>query len=113
MGKSEKKAKTVKNFQAYGRVNVLYQHGQAIAKVPQEASLLRHYSSCLRQVSKKAVLKLHPALKRQICSYCSSLLVPGVTVSVRSSSKRVKLHCSICGHVHVYDAKMVDHFGLF
>ncbi|CAI8509250.1 unnamed protein product [Pichia kudriavzevii] len=63
----------------------------------QRDTLSRTYLNQMDLVSKKAVLKLHPSIKRTICKQCSRLLVEGLTCSIRvvNESKRQQPHCDV------------------
>ncbi|KAF8149498.1 RNAse P Rpr2/Rpp21/SNM1 subunit domain-containing protein [Crassisporium funariophilum] len=58
--------------------------------------LARSYIKCMRVVGEKTTVKMDPAVKRSLCSGCSTTLVPGSTASVRV--KRSPCH----GHIIVY-----------
>lgn len=60
-------------------------------------TLSRKYLNHMDLVSKKAVLKLHPDMKRTMCKECSRLLVDGVTCTARleNKSKRRLPHCDV------------------
>ncbi|CAH1274103.1 RPP21 [Branchiostoma lanceolatum] len=93
MGK-RKKADTVgqiagkDNFQ---RMNFLYQMAHTVMSVnPNNAQLARYYTSTLKRISKNCVQRQDPSVKRTICKRCDSLLIPGVTATVRIRAKREK-----------------------
>jgi len=55
----------------------------------------------MKAIGQKTVVKLDPSVKRTICKGCDSLLIPGVTATVRSKSssshqKLVRLLCLSC-----------------
>jgi len=65
--------------------------------------LSRTLSKSMKVISKKAVLRMDPSVKRSICRSCHLLLLPGHTSSTRvipSSSHRhkVQMTCSACQH---------------
>lgn len=60
-------------------------------------SLSRMYLNHMDLVSKKAVLKLHPDIKRTICKKCSRLQIDGYTTTTRiiNESNKQLPHCNI------------------
>ncbi|KAA1064589.1 hypothetical protein PGT21_008755 [Puccinia graminis f. sp. tritici] len=73
-----------------------------IANLPM-LGLSRTLSKTMKVISKKAVLRMDPSVKRSICRSCHLLLIPGYTSStrvLRSSSHRHKVNvtCSACQH---------------
>lgn len=70
-------------------------------------SLARLYLNHMDLVSKKAVLKLHPDIKRTVCKRCSRLLINGLTSTTRISndSKKMLSYCDVleiecqCGYL--------------
>lgn len=90
------------------RVTYLYKVGslmlsKQLEKYDSEAAsksvdtLSRKYLNHMNLVSKKAVLKLHPDMKRTLCKQCSRLLVEGVTCTIRleNKSKKQLPHCDV------------------
>lgn len=71
------------------------------------SALSRMYAHHLGQVSKKAVLKLHPDLKRSICKRCSRVGIPGINIKIRDVNEstaqkdiaRVLEWQCVCGEV--------------
>jgi len=64
------------------------------------ADLSREYSRSMKIVSQKAVVKMDPSVKRTICKQCSTVLLPGVNVSVRVQKSPSHNHAMIytCNH---------------
>lgn len=92
----------------YHRVTYLYKVGSLMLSKQLENydeemtnksvdTLSRIYLNHMDVVSKKAVLKLHPDMKRTMCKQCSRLLVEGVTCTVRmvNNSKKKLQHCDV------------------
>lgn len=89
------------------RVTYLYKLGTLMAFKQFEAhsnqkrksldALSRKFLNHMDLVSKKAVLKLHPNIKRTICKKCSRLLINGLSSSTRikNDSKEHLSHCDI------------------
>ncbi|KAI8494968.1 Ribonuclease P protein subunit p21 [Branchiostoma belcheri] len=76
------------NFQ---RMNFLYQMAHTVMSTnPNNVQLARFYTSTLKKVSKTSVQRQDPSVKRTICKRCDSLLIPGVTATVRIRAKREK-----------------------
>lgn len=84
-------------------------------------TLSRKYFNHMDLVSKKAVLKLHPDMKRTLCKQCSRLLVEGVTCSTRvvNKSKKRLPHCDVleltctCGTAKRFPVGMDPEYTLF
>ncbi|KAI8928860.1 hypothetical protein BC831DRAFT_446929 [Entophlyctis helioformis] len=56
----------------------------------------------MKQVAKRLVVRLDPHVKRTICKRCFTVLVPGVTMTVRTSDKpvpRVEMTCTCCSRM--------------
>lgn len=65
------------------------------------AYLSRAYVSSMKSIGRKTVVKLDPSVKRTICKGCDTLLIPGVTATVRSKfspshQKLVRFSCLNC-----------------
>ncbi|OAV89293.1 hypothetical protein PTTG_11879 [Puccinia triticina 1-1 BBBD Race 1] len=75
---------------------------QPIANLP-ILGLSRILTKSMKVISKKAVVRMDPSVKRSICRSCHLLLIPGHTSTtrvLRSSSHRHKVNvtCSACQH---------------
>ncbi|XP_075770346.1 ribonuclease P protein subunit p21 [Pelodiscus sinensis] len=79
----------VKDKEAFQRLSFLYQAAHCVlAQNPENQALARFYSHTQRSISRRLVLRQDPSVKRTICKSCSSLLVPGVSATVRQRSRR-------------------------
>ncbi|CAI9720891.1 P subunit p21-like [Octopus vulgaris] len=100
MGKCDKGIPFKESFQ---RINFLYQAAYLTLTVnPQNTGLVRFYINTLKTIAQRQVLRLDPHLKRTICKRCFSLLVPGLTATIRSRRRREKhtvVTCLECGLV--------------
>lgn len=113
----------------YQRSTYLYKLGSIIANkniVKHDKSfdtLSRMYINHMDLVSKKAVLKLHPNIKRTICKQCSRIQIPGVesTCKLRlmnesktqiESANLLVLKCC-CGHVKRFPIGRNPEYELF
>uniref|UniRef100_A0A8C4QW06 Ribonuclease P 21 subunit n=1 Tax=Eptatretus burgeri TaxID=7764 RepID=A0A8C4QW06_EPTBU len=54
-----------------------------LAQDPENQELVRFYMHTMKTIGQRLVLKLAPSIKRNICKTCNSLLVPGVTSTIR------------------------------
>ncbi|KAJ6587228.1 RNAse P Rpr2/Rpp21/SNM1 subunit domain-containing protein [Mycena vulgaris] len=83
-------------------------HGKGKDKRPKKArkmgvhDLSTAYVHAMNTVARKTMVKMDPAVKRTLCSGCSTVLVPGSTASVRVKSSKVHGHvmhyrCAACG----------------
>ncbi|RDD36566.1 Ribonuclease P protein subunit p21 [Trichoplax sp. H2] len=93
----------VPNKEISHRINFMYQAAHTAltcGKSQEEANqLCRIYVRSLRKIAKKLVLRLDPNIKRTLCKKCDLLLIPGITSTIRHSSKREKhviLKCKDC-----------------
>lgn len=84
-------------------------------------TLSRKYLNHMDLVSKKAVLKLHPNIKRTICKKCSRLLVDGLssTTRIKNDSKKKTSQCDVlqikckCGCVKRFPIGKNPEYTLF
>lgn len=100
MGKADKSIPYKEVFQ---RINFLYQAAYLTLTLNQNnIGLVRFYISTLKAIAKRQVLRLDPHLRRTLCKRCYSLLVPGVSATVRCQKNREKhtvVTCLDCGLV--------------
>uniref|UniRef100_UPI00358F21D7 ribonuclease P protein subunit p21 n=1 Tax=Myxine glutinosa TaxID=7769 RepID=UPI00358F21D7 len=88
-----------KDKDAFKRMNFLYQASHCLlAQDPENQELVRFYMHTMKTIGQRLVLKLAPSIKRNICKTCSSLLVPGVTSTVRHRQRRrhMVVTCLFC-----------------
>ncbi|KPP61732.1 hypothetical protein Z043_120139 [Scleropages formosus] len=97
-------AGNIKDKEAFQRLNFLYQAAHCVLQQnpAENVELARFYCFTQKTVSKRLVLRQDPSVKRTICKKCCSLLVPGVTATVRqrrcSRRRRVTVvRCLSCG----------------
>ncbi|KAM4795751.1 ribonuclease P protein subunit p21-like [Rhinophrynus dorsalis] len=95
-------ATQVKDKEAFQRLNFLYQAAHCVlAQNPENVELARFYCHTERMISKRLVLRQDPSVKRTICKRCSSLLIPGITSTVRQKKRRGQrqtvVRCLSCG----------------
>ncbi|XP_030631885.1 ribonuclease P protein subunit p21 isoform X1 [Chanos chanos] len=85
-------AGNIKDKEAFQRLNFLYQAAHCVlAQNPENVELSRFYCSTQKTIAKRLVLRQDPSVKRTVCKRCCTLLVPGVTATVRQ--KRHKREC--------------------
>ncbi|KAM4700897.1 ribonuclease P protein subunit p21-like [Discoglossus pictus] len=92
----------IKDKEAFQRLNFLYQAAHCVlAQNPENVELARFYCHTERMISKRLVLRQDPSVKRTICKRCSSLLVPGITSTVRQKKhhgqRQTVVRCLSCG----------------
>ncbi|XP_051549070.1 ribonuclease P protein subunit p21-like [Myxocyprinus asiaticus] len=96
-------AGNVKDKEAFQRLNFLYQAAHCVlAQNPENIELARFYCFTQKTISKRLVLRQDHSVKRTICKKCCTLLVPGVTSSVRQKrgprpQRRTIVRCLSCG----------------
>ncbi|XP_038228296.1 ribonuclease P protein subunit p21 [Dermochelys coriacea] len=92
----------VKDKEAFQRLSFLYQAAHCVlAQNPENQALARFYCHAQRSISRRLVLRQDPSVKRTICKSCSSLLVPGISSTVRQRRHRGRrwsvIRCLCCG----------------
>ncbi|KAM9321655.1 ribonuclease P protein subunit p21-like [Gastrophryne carolinensis] len=92
----------IKDKEAFQRLNYLYQAAHCVlAQNPENVELARFYCHTEKMISKRLVLRQDPSIKRTICKRCSSLLLPGITCTVRQrkrrGQRRTVVRCLSCG----------------
>ncbi|XP_017548818.1 ribonuclease P protein subunit p21 [Pygocentrus nattereri] len=96
-------AGNIKDKEAFQRLNFLYQAAHCVlAHNPENVELARFYCFTQKTIAKRLVLRQDPSVKRTICKRCCSLLIPGVTSTVRQKRgprrQRVTvIRCLSCG----------------
>ena len=96
-----------KNKDALTRMNYLYQLAYEALKLNNQP-LARFYIYTMKGISKRLVIKLDKSIKTTICKHCDLLLVPGITMKVRVSSKRethIVETCLYCNNQKRYLAR--------
>ncbi|KAJ8279857.1 hypothetical protein COCON_G00069230 [Conger conger] len=93
----------IKDKEAFQRLNFLYQAAHCVlAQNPENVELARFYCFTQKTISKRLVLRQDPSVKRTMCKKCYSVLVPGVTATVRQRRSRNRecvtlVRCVSCG----------------
>ncbi|XP_026861313.1 ribonuclease P protein subunit p21 isoform X2 [Electrophorus electricus] len=101
-------AGSIKDKEAFQRLNFLYQAAHCVlAQNPENIELARFYCFTQKTIAKRLVLRQDPSVKRTICKKCCSLLIPGVTSTVRqrrgSRRQRVTVvRCLSCGFTKTF-----------
>uniref|UniRef100_A0A8C1AC28 Ribonuclease P 21 subunit n=1 Tax=Cyprinus carpio carpio TaxID=630221 RepID=A0A8C1AC28_CYPCA len=96
-------AGNIKDKEAYQRLNFLYQAAHCVlAQTPENTELARFYCLTQKTISKRLVLRQDPSVKRTICKKCCTLLIPGVTSTVRQKrgpmrQRKTIVRCLSCG----------------
>ena len=69
----------------YSRLNFLYHTIEHLVRsdLTGNIALINHHCKVFNQITQKKVLRHDPAIRRRICKKCCSLLVPGVTATIR------------------------------
>ena len=95
----KKAPKVIPHKDNYARVLFLYQAANHFA-VAKNSKLSRNMVRSLDLVAKKTTLKLSPSLKRTLCKKCSSILIPGLTMTMRieNLSKQKTSHNDVLVH---------------
>ncbi|KAG8587184.1 hypothetical protein GDO81_005596 [Engystomops pustulosus] len=95
-------ANQIKDKEAFERLNFLYQAAHCVlAANPENVELARFYCHTQKTIGKRLVLRQDPSIKRTICKRCSSLLLSGITCTVRQRKRRGQrltlVRCLSCG----------------
>lgn len=98
------------NQDAFNRMNFLYQAANMCIKMPTEQSvrMAAYYGMLLRGVGKKAQARMDPGMKRTLCKGCHTVLVPGVTATVKLQKKpasRVVWLCKCCSTIKRFNLR--------
>ena len=96
-----------KKEDALTRMNYLYQLAHEALKLNNQP-LARFYIYTMKGIAKRLVIKMDKSIKRTICKHCDSLLVSGITMRVRLSSKRephIVKTCLYCNNQKRYLAR--------
>eukprot|EP01132_Coremiostelium_polycephalum_P006844 gene6844-8488_t len=72
-----------KNNDSFKRINFLYQASHLLLMNSNNQNLSGFYCDSLKQIAQKSVIRLNPSIKRNLCKKCSSLLLPGLSSTVR------------------------------
>lgn len=73
MGKN--KVQRTESLNAFIRMNYLYQAANVVSKTLSQSVLANYYGRIMKEVAKKVVEKIHPDVKRTLCSSCSCPLL--------------------------------------
>lgn len=105
-----------------GVLNEAKREGIASRESKTASIISRMYVNHMDQVSKKAVLKLHPDLKRTVCKKCCRIGIPGLNVKIRivNESKKednrianvLEYQC-VCGGVKRFPYGQNEGYELF
>ncbi|XP_017104171.2 uncharacterized protein Rpp21 [Drosophila bipectinata] len=76
------KRKLLAQQQVFSRMNFLFQAAHLMAD-QQQPKLAAYYGKLCRNVGTKAVMRMAPAVKRQLCRRCSQPLIPGVNTELQ------------------------------
>ena len=99
--KERREERSIANREAYNRMNFLYQAShEVLRKNPENLELSRFYTFTMKSIRQKLLCKMEPSIKRTICKYCHSVLIPGLTSTVRVKGKRERhlvVRCLDCG----------------
>ncbi|XP_020667942.2 ribonuclease P protein subunit p21 [Pogona vitticeps] len=92
----------LKDKEAFQRLSFLYQAAHCVlAQNPENQELARFYCHTQNSISRRLVLRQDPSVKRTICKACFSLLVPGISSTVRQRKRRnqrwTSVQCLNCG----------------
>lgn len=124
MAKSQRgpSKKSLPKKDEYERISFLYQVANIFCQKKQFEVIARGYSRNADLISKKAVIKLTPNLKRSICKKCNIILVPGLSLNVclENASKAkapendiLVYTCSSCGTIKRFPVGKNRHYQLF
>ncbi|XP_028300819.1 ribonuclease P protein subunit p21 [Gouania willdenowi] len=96
-------AQPLKDKEAYQRLNYLYQAAHCVlSQNPKNVELARFYCFTQKTIARRLVIRQDPSVKRTLCKNCSSLLIPGVTATIRQRKKKGRtrftvIRCLSCG----------------
>jgi len=76
------------------RIDSMLARAQAVA--PKDMGLANRYVTLARKLAMKNRLRLSQMQKRQFCSHCYKVLVPGLNSRTRITGKTITVYCSAC-----------------
>jgi ribonuclease P protein subunit RPR2 len=84
------------------RIQILFELAKKEFKNKPERS--RRYIQLLRKIGLRYNIRLPKEIKRSFCKKCNSLLIPGVSASVRlnKKTKTVNIKCKNCNKIYRY-----------
>ncbi|XP_018784321.1 PREDICTED: ribonuclease P protein subunit rpr2 [Bactrocera latifrons] len=83
---SKKQQPAFQGKECFSRMNFLFQASMLMAG--KNNALSAYYGELCRSIAKKAVLKIDPNIKRQLCKRCSLALKPGITADLHAETRR-------------------------
>ncbi|XP_004520378.1 ribonuclease P protein subunit rpr2 [Ceratitis capitata] len=89
---SKKQQNTFQGKECFSRMNFLFQASMLMAG--SNKTLAAYYGELCKNIGKKAVLKIDPDVKRQLCKRCSLALQPGITADLETVSQGKRRKCS-------------------
>jgi len=99
--------KIIKQHDLFLRMNFLYQAAHLYTGTnPETHKLGIFYSSIMKRVASRSVIRMAPEVKQNICPHCSMLLLPGITQTVEhveSKDSHFLKSCDYCGCVRRMD----------
>jgi ribonuclease P protein subunit RPR2 len=104
------KKKSFQGREAFHRMNFLYQACHVMQAHSSKANQIMsaYYGHIMVGVAKKAVLRIDPSVKRNICKGCYSLLCPGKTSTVhmkKHNRGQIQQTCMNCHTMKRFNLK--------
>ncbi|KTW32048.1 uncharacterized protein T551_00730 [Pneumocystis jirovecii RU7] len=92
--KTSKESRIIPQQELYSRFSFLYQAANIYAthsilnqdkyiNSHSEQALSKFYINTAKKIARKAVLKINPSIKRTLCRRCDTILLPGITSSIK------------------------------
>eukprot|EP01119_Soliformovum_irregulare_P017289 TRINITY_DN5113_c0_g1_i1.p1 TRINITY_DN5113_c0_g1~~TRINITY_DN5113_c0_g1_i1.p1 ORF type:complete len:133 (-),score=13.11 TRINITY_DN5113_c0_g1_i1:119-517(-) len=94
--KAQKK-KEGRNGDTYQRINFLHQAAHFVS-INGDQTLAREYGKQLKRIANGSVLRLESDVKSTLCKNCNSVLIPGLSATVKLKSKREQHLIKTCLH---------------
>ncbi|CAG9805581.1 unnamed protein product [Chironomus riparius] len=94
------KRKNLHNKEVFQRINYLHQASKIIAS--KNKTLSCYYGSLLKDLRNKAVIKIDPSIKRDLCKRCSISFNQETCKLVSYSDSLVEIECGNCGYRKKY-----------
>ncbi|KAL7037399.1 hypothetical protein ACKWTF_009196 [Chironomus riparius] len=94
------KRKNLHNKEVFQRINYLHQASKIIAS--KNKTLSCYYGSLLKDLRNKAVIKIDPSIKRDLCKRCSISFNQETCKLVPYSDSLVEIECGNCGYRKKY-----------
>ncbi|CAF1029245.1 unnamed protein product [Adineta steineri] len=92
------------NINAANHLSYLFQTAHTVLLTTADFNLVRHLVKQIRVHAQKKQIRLHPEMKRLLCSCCNMILLSPLTANIRFNKHKtgIIVTCSTCGRFRHY-----------